>query len=93
MTAGSRGVTFAVYVTPRAGRSEVAGIRQDALWLRLAAPPVDGQANAALIAFLAEALGVPKRDVSIVSGQSSRTKRVRVLGLDEATLRDRLARG
>jgi uncharacterized protein (TIGR00251 family) len=77
----ARGVTFAVRVIPRAGRTGVAGTRGDALLVRLAAPPVEGAANEALVEFLAHAFDRPKRDVRIVSGQSSRDKRVAVDGL------------
>jgi uncharacterized protein (TIGR00251 family) len=74
-------VTFAVRVIPRAGRTGVAGTRGDALLVRLAAPPVEGAANAALVEFLARAFDRPKRDLRIVSGQSSRDKRVAIDGL------------
>jgi len=60
------------------------------LHIRLAAAPVDGAANDALIAFLAEALDIPKRDIAIVSGERSRAKRVRVAGMDGAAVLDRL---
>ncbi len=66
------------------------GTRGGAILIRLAAPPVDGAANDALIAFLAEALAVPRRNISIVSGGKSRDKRVAVDGLDEAAARARL---
>lgn len=65
-------------------------MRGDAILVRLAAPPVDGAANDALIAFLAETLGVPRRSVAIVSGETSRDKRVEIEGLDETVVRDRL---
>jgi hypothetical protein len=67
-----------VRVVPRAGKSGVAGMRGDAWLVRLHAAPVDGAANAELIALLADALGVPKRVISIVSGERSRQKRVRI---------------
>jgi len=79
-------------VIPRAPRSRVDGLRGDAVLIRLAAPPVEGAANEALIAFLSEALGVPRRSIAIVSGEKSRDKRVRIEGLDEAAARDRLLR-
>ena len=60
--------------------------------MRLAAPPVDGAANEALIAFLSEALDVPRRDLTLVSGERSRDKRVRVEGLDQGTALTRLLR-
>lgn len=75
-----------VRVIPRAGRSEVAGLRDGAVLVRLAAAPVDGAANEELIALLSKALKVPKRDISIVSGDRSRSKRVRVAGLDHDQL-------
>jgi uncharacterized protein (TIGR00251 family) len=71
-----------VRVIPRAGRSGIAGVRDGALVVKLAAAPVDGAANAELIAVLAEALGVPRRRVEIVSGERARLKRVRVVGMD-----------
>ena len=77
---------------PRAPRSRVDGLRGDAVLIRLAAPPVEGAANEALIAFLSEALGVPRRSIAIVSGEKSRDKRVRIEGLDETAARERLLR-
>ena len=75
---------------PRAPRSRVDGERGGAILIRLAAPPVDGAANAALVAFLADALDLPQRSVTIVSGAQSRDKRVRIEGLDESAVRARL---
>jgi len=69
-------------VVPRAGRSGIAGVRDGALLVRLAAAPVDGAANAELIEVLAKALDLPKRSIQIVSGDRSRSKRVRVAGMD-----------
>ena len=71
-----------VRVVPRAGRSGVAGMRDGALLVRLAAAPVDGAANAELIEILARSLDLPRRRIEIVSGDRSRSKRVRVIGLD-----------
>ena len=79
-----------VRVVPRAGRSEVAGLRDGAVVIRLAAAPVDGAANAELIDVLARALRVPKRDVTIVSGERSRNKRVRIAGMNASQVLDRL---
>ncbi len=73
--------TIPVRVIPRAKRTQVGGERNGRLLVRVAAPPVDGKANAAVIAALATALGVPKRDVAIVRGESSRDKVVRVTGM------------
>jgi uncharacterized protein (TIGR00251 family) len=70
-----------VRVIPRAGRSQVAGRRDGALLIRLAAPPVDGAANDELVALLSRLLDIPKRSIAIVSGERARTKRVRIEGL------------
>ena len=66
------------------------GRRGDAVLIRLAAPPVEGAANDALIAFLADALDLPRRNIRIVSGETSRDKRVQVSGLDRASALARL---
>ncbi len=75
------GVTFAVQVTPRARRNEIVGVQGQALKIKLAAPPVEGAANVALCAFLAQQLGVRKSAVTLMAGQSSRHKVVRVEGV------------
>ena len=75
-------VDLKIRVIPRAGRSGFAGVREGALLVRLAAAPVEGAANDELIAFLAKALKIPKRDIAIVNGERSRSKRVRIAGLD-----------
>jgi len=84
--ASSAEALLEVRVIPRAGRSGVAGLRDGALLVRLAAAPVDGAANAELIAVLADALHLPKRSVRIVSGERARTKRVQVDGMDSAAI-------
>jgi len=71
-------------VIPRAKKTEVAGRRGDALVVRIAAPPVEGAANAALIDFLAARLGVARRAVRILSGDHGRDKRVAVDGVRAA---------
>jgi uncharacterized protein (TIGR00251 family) len=85
------GVIIEIRVIPRASKSGVAGTRGDAVLVRLHAPPVEGAANAELIRVIAAALGVPIRAVSIVAGERSRQKRVRVAGIDAATAASRLA--
>jgi len=67
-----------LHVQPGARRTEVAGVHGDALKIRLAAPPVEGKANAALLRYLAEAFGVPQRAVTLVRGETSRQKTVRI---------------
>lgn len=81
ITSSGDGVLIDVRVIPRAGKSGVAGTRNDALLVRLNAPPVDGAANAELIELLADAFGVSRRSVTLVSGSQSRSKRVRVAGV------------
>ena len=76
---------------PRAGRSGFAGLREGALLVKLAAAPVDGVANDELIALLAKTLKIPKRDISLVSGERSRTKRIRIDGMDRDEAIARLA--
>ena len=67
-----------VQVQPRASRDEFAGVHAGALKVRLTSPPVDGKANAALIAFLAEAFGVAKRQVTLLKGDTGRAKQLRI---------------
>jgi uncharacterized protein len=88
--ASAKAAVLDVRVIPRAPRTRVDGMRGAAILVRLAAPPVDGAANDALVAFLSEALAVPRRNIRIISGEKSRDKRVRIEGLDEATARTRL---
>lgn len=66
--------TLTLHIQPGAKKTEVAGVHGDALKIRLAAPPVDGKANAALIDFLAARLGLSKSQLSLKSGQTSRRK-------------------
>jgi uncharacterized protein len=86
LAANEGGVTFAVRVQPRASKSGVAGELDGALKVRLAAPPVEGQANEELIRLLAELFDAPRRRIAILSGQTSKNKVVSVSGIsvDEA---------
>ena len=77
---------FKVRVVPRASRSEVVGDHDGALRVRVCAPPVDGAANEELVRTLARALGVAPRDVTIMSGHSSKLKQVRVAGIGSEQL-------
>ena len=72
------GVTFKVYVQPRSSTNRIIGLHGDALKVKIKAPPVDGAANKMCIQYLATCLDVPKSSVEIKSGQSGRTKQVRV---------------
>jgi uncharacterized protein len=83
----SAAAEIAVRLQPRARRTEVVGERAGAVVIRVSAPPVDGKANAALCAFLADRAGVARSRVRIVRGTASRDKLVRVEGVDASTLR------
>jgi uncharacterized protein len=78
------GIVLAVRVIARSGRSGLAGTRDGAVVVRLRAAPVDGAANAELLAIIAGAFGVARRDVEIIGGERSRHKRIRVRGIDQA---------
>ena len=88
----ARGVVMSVRAIPRAGRSGIAGTRGDALLVRLAAAPVDGAANEELIAVLANALDIPRRQLSVIAGERARDKRVLVEGATLAEVEVRLSR-
>ncbi len=77
-------ITLTLHIQPGAKKTEFAGRHGDALKIRLAAPPVDGKANEALIKFVSETLKLPKSAVSLKSGQSSRSKVLEVIGADAA---------
>lgn len=88
---GKSGAALAVRVTPRARRDEISGVREDGtLKIRLTAPPVEGKANAALVAFLAQALGVDAARIEIVAGESGRDKLVSILDLTSEELQAKL---
>ena len=84
------GVLLTVRVQPRASRDEIAGLHGDALKIRLKAPPVEGEANAALLRFLSKRLKIPLAAISIRSGASSRRKTVLVEGIRPEEVRARL---
>lgn len=84
------GLTFLVRVTPRAGRTAISGVRANALAVRIAAAPVDNAANEALAALLADTFDRPRRSVTIVSGHTSRDKRVEITGITESEFVARL---
>jgi len=84
------GATFQVKVHPRAKKNAIAGEVGDALKLALTAPPIEGRANEAVIAFFAELLNVPRSSVTIAAGQSSRNKVIRVAGVSSAQVEKQL---
>ena len=85
-------VVLDIKLIPRAGATTIAGMRDGAILIRLAAAPVDGAANLALVAFLADLLGIPKRNVAIVAGDKSRRKRVKISGVTATAVQHALQR-
>ena len=81
-----------VRVIARARKTELAGTREDALVVRLKAPPVDGAANEELVSFIASLLDVPRTAITILSGTRSRHKRLRIAHIDVPTAEARLRR-
>lgn len=79
-------ITLTLHIQPGAKKTEFAGLHGDALKIRLAAPPVDGKANEALVKFVAEVLGLPKSAVNLKSGQTSRRKVLEVTGSDRQAI-------
>ncbi len=73
-------ITLTLHIQPGAKRTDVAGLHGDALKIRLAAPPIEGRANEALLKFIAESFGVPVRQVELKQGGQSRHKVVAVTG-------------
>jgi hypothetical protein len=79
-------ITLTLHIQPGAKKTEFAGLHGDALKIRLAAPPVDGKANEALLRFLADALSLPKSAVSLKSGQTSRRKVLEIQGATQEAI-------
>ena len=79
-----------LYIQPKASRNQVVGLHDGALKLAITAPPVDGKANAAIVGFLAETLGVAKKDITVTHGDKSRRKELVVRGLSAAAIRQKL---
>ena len=84
--AANGNITLTLHIQPGAKKTECAGRHGDALKIRLAAPPVDGKANEALIKFVAESMKLPKAAVNLKSGQTSRRKVLEVTGSDAARI-------
>ena len=78
------GISLLVSASPRASRTEVAGVAEGRLRVRVAAPPVEGAANAELVRFLARSLGVPQSAVTVTAGATGRRKTVLVRGVAPA---------
>jgi uncharacterized protein (TIGR00251 family) len=88
MAEESGAVMFTVRVIPRSSRSEIAGEHDGAIKVKLTSPPVDGAANAELIKLFAKKLGVARSAVEIVSGETSKTKRLKVTGVTAEQFRN-----
>jgi uncharacterized protein (TIGR00251 family) len=80
----SAGVELDIRVIPRARRTEIGGMRDGALVVRLQAPPAEGAANAALVDLLARRLDIPRHSIRLVSGEHTRRKRVAIAGVSAA---------
>ncbi|MBI5651710.1 MAG: YggU family protein [Chloroflexi bacterium] len=89
-TESNNAVSFAIKVVPRARKNEIAGIEGDVVKIRLNAPPVEGKANVALIAFLAELLNVRRAYIEIVIGETSRRKVVRVRAIPARQIEEKI---
>lgn len=88
---GQKGSALAVRVTPRASRNEIVEMLDDGtIKVRIAAPPVDDEANTALLEFLADILGVSKSRLDIVAGASGRDKLIAVVDMDVETAHQRI---
>ncbi|NOY69574.1 MAG: YggU family protein [Deltaproteobacteria bacterium] len=88
---GSDGVVFKVHIQPRASKNSVAGIFDDAVKIRLTAPPVDNAANRLCVKFLSKELKLPKKDIEIVSGHTGRNKQILIRSSEnrpENTIKD-----
>jgi uncharacterized protein (TIGR00251 family) len=90
ITEAGNAVRINIYVQPRASRTELVGLHGDAIKLRVAAPPVEGEANVEVARFLARTLGVANNAVQLVSGESARRKVVEVSGISVAAARSKL---
>ncbi len=83
------GVVFGVKVVPGASRTEIKGVLGDMLKIKVAAQPEKGKANQCLVEFLAKTIGVKKSNITIISGETSRSKQIQVIGVSSESLRDR----
>jgi uncharacterized protein (TIGR00251 family) len=90
VTAVPGGVRIQLHVQPGASTTEVVGLHGDRIRLRIQSPPIDGRANEAVLQWIAERLGVPRRAVTLVRGEKSRAKTVEILGVTLDSVRERL---
>ena len=90
ITATAAGVCLEVQVQPRSSRNQVVGEQEGRLKIKLTAPPVEGEANQALVDFLAQLLRIPKKDIKLLKGESSRHKLIEIKGIGKQELMDKL---
>jgi len=81
------GVRLDVSVQPRSSRNQVVGEQNEALKIKLTAPPVEGEANAALVDFLSHYLKLPRKDIKLIKGETSRHKIIEIMGISSEELR------
>jgi len=84
------GIELSVIVVPRSSRCEIAGIHNNSLRIKLTSPPVDNEANVQCCSFIAKQLGIAKRQVSIIRGKTARKKTVRIEGVTEQEVREKM---
>ena len=84
--------TIEIHLQPGAKRNEIVGLREDILYVKVAALPQKGQANRALLELIAQTLGIPKNNVEIIRGQSSRSKVIALHGLTLGEVKEILGR-
>lgn len=83
-------LTIAIRVLPRASKSEIVGMVEGTLKVRVTAPPVDGAANAEIIKLFAKTFAVAKSDISIISGETSRNKRIKIANLSQSKFEEKI---
>ena len=83
-------VIISIRVVPRASRSEIIGIHDGALKIRIASPPVDGAANTELIRLISKTFGVSKSDIFILSGETSKNKRIKIANLSKSSFEEKI---
>ncbi|MBP1761367.1 MAG: hypothetical protein H6Q64_909 [Firmicutes bacterium] len=86
ITTNASGVCLEVQVQPRSSRNQIVGEQDGRLKIKLTAPPVEGEANQALINYLAQLLQVPKKNVKLLKGESARHKLIEIIGVTEQEL-------
>jgi uncharacterized protein (TIGR00251 family) len=86
ITPSADGLCLEVQVQPRSSRNQVVGEQDGRLKIKLTAPPVEGEANQALVNFLAQTLQIPKKNVKLLRGESSRHKLIEIIGVTETEL-------